>query len=201
MANKQLGLTLVEVLIALFVATVIALASYGSLEASVKAQAAVQQAADDLANFQRTLSVIKDDLNQLRHRDITNQFGDVEPSFRGSVELATPIELTRGGRYRLPSTASSSLERVRFRLVGGELWRDAWFQLDRIVEEPNVSVMLLDNIDALQVRYFYREGDRVSEYDRWDQSHVDMSEKGVPTAVEITLSHATFGEVTQLVLL
>jgi general secretion pathway protein J len=167
---------------------------------------------DLLGDLQRTLSVMEEDLVQLRPRAITNGFGSQEAAFSGGQYQDALLEFTRGGLANPLGLPRSELQRVRYVFTEGQLWRQTWFVLDRTDEnlQPQ-SVLLLDNLDAVRVGFlaavntgvtpdFYALTSNSGYWESdWNSQQVAADQVApLPVAVTVTLSSAEFGQVQRV---
>lgn len=151
MALKRMGFTLVEILIALFIFTLVALIMTKALHSILATQAATEQVAEQLTETQLALLLLSRDLEQALDRPVYKQDGSLEESFIGS---RTSLVLTHSG-FANPDGAqqSSSLQRSGYRLENGQLLRDTWIALDQAPHTLPESRVLLKGVKALSFRY------------------------------------------------
>lgn len=158
------GFTLVEVMVALLIFSMLATAGVALLSFSVRAQAAANAKLDDLGALQRTLSILSADLAQASDRPVRDAAGTPLPAFVGEASgAATPmLRLARNGWTNLDASPRAGVQRVAYQLVDGSLQRLAWPRLDGAAPLPAAS--LLDKVAVLSLRYRYRG----AWSDRWD---------------------------------
>ncbi len=201
MKHNEHGLTLVELLVAILITALIALAAFQAIKTSGDAGEQVARVSSEMAAAQQAIQLLGDDFQHYVPRDILNEFGVQEASIQGGYDAVKIVELTRNGVYRSDRQYQSGLARVAYRLVDDELWRDQWWQIDRVDEEPKQSVKLLEDVSQFEILYFERQSGRVNEYERWGTETDEQGAFLAPLAVEIRLTQATIGEVKRIVLL
>lgn len=186
------GFTLVEVMVALLIFSIIATAGVALLSFSVRAQAATGAKLDDLAALQRTLSILSADLAQAGDRPTRDEAGTLLPAFSGEHEgTAQPmLRLVRGGWTNLDAQPRAGTQKVAYTVDGGILRRVAWPRLDGAAPLP--AAPLMERVASVTLRYRYRG----AWSDRWDGAN------GVPLpdALEMTLRRTTGVEYRQLFL-
>lgn len=207
------GFTLVELLVALGVSALVATLAYAGLATAIGASQGLETEIRRLSEVQQALNIIEEDLQQVRPRAITNGFGTDEPAFTGGAYQDTVLEFTRGGVANPLGLARSELQRVRYLLNGGALWRQSWPVLDRADENsaPD-SVLLLDNIEqfrlgflppaqrGLQPDYFGLTASAAFWENAWDSQRVAPNAVSpLPVAVDLTMTVREFGEVRRVV--
>lgn len=162
--RDQAGFTLVEVMVALLIFSIIATAGVALLSFSVRAQATTGAKLDDLAALQRTLSILSADLAQAHARPVRDETGTVLPAFVGEAGgTATPmLRLVRGGWTNLDAQPRPDLQKVAYQFADGTLQRIVHPRLDGA--QPLPPAPLLTDVRALTLRYRYRG----AWSDRWD---------------------------------
>jgi general secretion pathway protein J len=173
-ARGESGFTLIEVMIALMIFSMIAVAGVAVLSFSVRAGAATAKRLDGAAALERTLSVLSADLGQAVNRPTRDSAGIVRPAFSGD---ASGVALVRGGWSNLDGAPRPDLQKVSYALAGGNLQRTASPQLDGA--EPLPPAVLMEGLKALRFRY-RRAG---AWSDRWD----GLPDQPLPDAAEMVL--------------
>jgi len=149
--DQSIGFTLIEILIALFIFTIVALIMTKSLHTILSAQSGTEKNAQQLSETQMALIFISRDLEQAIDRPIVNQQGEVEGSF---IANRTVIHFTHAG-FANPEgfLQSSSLQRSAYRFEQGQLIRDTWDNLDQSSHTRPHSRVLLKGLSEVSFRY------------------------------------------------
>lgn len=186
--RRSRGFTLLELLVVLLVFAVLSVMAYGGLRTVLDARVAVEASLDRTAALQRGYRKLRDDLRLLRYRPIRDGFGDLQPAFLS--ERGAGVVFTRGG-WRNPLTAPrASLERVRYRLSEGRLYRDSWRVLDQAQDSPVVELALIEGVEDLRWRFL----DNAREWQEdWPPERGDL-----PLLIEMRLETEDWGELTWL---
>lgn len=133
--SARAGFSLVEVLVATFVFSVIAAVSVGLLTSSLNAREANETRIGALAEIDTLRSLLRDDAGQVVLRPVRQADGRVSPvTFAGSIDGVPGAEAERGETVILSLTrrgwanpggmqARSSLQRVDYVLAGSRLDR------------------------------------------------------------------------------
>jgi general secretion pathway protein J len=189
------GFTLLELLVALAIFSLIAVMAYGGLETVLRQQTVTEENAESLAQLQKTYLIMQRDIEQAVPRTIRDEFGDQQAPLIGT----TLFQLTRGGWNNPANQARSTLQRVGYSLEDRQLIRYAWLVLDRAQDSAPTRQPLAADIESMQVRYLDEAGKWL---DQWPPVQSDSNPVATPTdfprAVEITLEHARFGELIWL---
>jgi general secretion pathway protein J len=190
------GFTLLELLVALAVFSVISVMAYSGLDVIIKARLQTDQHANQLARLQIAFSWLKRDVEQYIHRPIRDQYGDKQLTLLGT---GSNITLTRAG-WRNPAQQSrSSLQRVAYLIEDNTLVRSYWWVLDRAQDTRPRKMNLLNEVNELQIRYWDENG---KWHEQWPPSNfLEAPNNNSPSklkAIEITLTMTGWGNLIRL---
>ena len=147
--GSQFGLTMIEILVALLVVSIVSVLGYQALDGVLRARDRQVDTQQELAAVQRALLLLEGDLLHLRARPVRDPFGDLLPAYRvpAGIDL---VQLTRGG---LPPAAgiAGGLQRVAYRIEDGTLARSSWPVVDRIGTAGASAQPLLDGVRELRL--------------------------------------------------
>jgi len=186
---RRLGFTLLEVLIAMAIFSIVGLASFQLLQSVRGIDRATNQQTAAYRELVRSLSIMDRDFIQLVYREIRDELGDRRAAVSVN-EGYYPIELTRQGWNNPLQRPRSELQRVGYQVVEGELQRHLWFVLDRAEDTEPVVQTLMSGIQGLSVYLVMADGDR-----RESISGDDLDE--LPVAIELTISSDNWGDITR----
>lgn len=186
------GFTLVEMLVALMVFGLLCAAGVAVMAHTVDNQGRVGARMDRLGEFQRTRSLIRQDLAQAAVRRVRHADGHALRSSLTGAPLAGDgivLEFTRRGWDNPDALPRASLQRVRYRHVGKTLVRE-WHEA---VDGSPVakSQTLLDGVQSASVSYFHRG--------QWLPGWPGARDQ-LPQAVRIDLTLEDYGALQQLFL-
>lgn len=173
------GFTLVELLVALFVFSVMAGFAYKAINTLVKSGDALEEEMNALASVQKAIQSIERDLRQKAVPAIAST--ESEP-----VSLSpdkTQLELTL-----IPSSLTTKqqvLKHIRYRLADKSLVREAWKNNKPTSEQPDEVVTLLKNVASV-------------EFSALDQT-AETTTQAWPAYFQITLDHEQLGSVKRII--
>jgi len=191
-ARRMQGFTLVEMLVALMVFGLLCAAGVAVMAYTVDNQGKVGARMDRLGEFQRTRSLMKQDLAQAAVRRVRHADGSaVRSAFSGAPLAADGVllEFTRRGWDNPEAEPRASLQRVRYRLVDGALVREAHAAVDGTPAAK--TQMLLTGVESASVSYFHRG--------QWLPGWPGARD-ALPQAVRIDLVLEDYGALQQLFL-
>ncbi|MFP5430711.1 MAG: type II secretion system minor pseudopilin GspJ [Gammaproteobacteria bacterium] len=192
------GFTLLELLIAVAILSLIAVGAYTLLSDTVRVRERGQVHQQQLRDLQKAMMLIQRDLQQATPRAIRDEYGDVQPALY--LPQQNVLEFSRRGWRNPLQQTRSELVRLRYRAEGGELLRERWDVLDRARLTQPERIVLLDNISEFSVQVV-AEGSRSDSWPRLSQASEDRKTAGMPQAVEVAFRHETFGLIRRIILL
>src|SRR5688572_19537117 len=128
-AKKNSGFTLLEVIIALFIFSIISVIMVEALHTAITTQSSTEKKSVRFDELEMALLFMSRDIEQAIDRPITNALNRLEPGLLGTHDTLT---LSHGG-YSNPNGQlnRSTLQRTRYRLNQNTLYRDVWPVLDQ----------------------------------------------------------------------
>ncbi len=209
--RQQRGLTLLEVLIALSIFSLIGMASYRVLSATIESQQASEIYSQLLSERQKALNIIDRDLQQLIDRSIRSTAAEQAAFIQVNQELY-PLEFTRGGRRNPLMLPRSSMQRIAYDIGphpqsanrNSQYYRDdrsylrrhIWSALDREEDAPVIIQTLLPDIEQLSVAVLSEKG----RHQEWPlpEQETNEDEPVKPLAIEIVLENSVGEQLSRL---
>lgn len=188
MKNKS-GFTLLEILIALFVFTIISLILARALHTVINTVSVTEANAARLREVQFTLLLMSRDIEQIIDRPVLAPSGAEEAAFLGT---AAGCKFTHTGFADNAMTAHSSLERVAYEWTDHAIWRRSWPVIDQAPQTLPQSRRLLKGVTNAHFEYIDEKG---NASDRWPPQE---KKQALPRAVKITLTISPWGTLSQL---
>jgi general secretion pathway protein J len=199
MHRRAAGFTLLEVLIAIAIFVIVGALAMGGYNELVKQNEIVERNALRARAVQTAVQRLVQDFTSLEPRPIREPLGDsVEPALRSDSRTERIAELTRSSWSNPAGVPRATLQRVAYRFLNNELRRDYWVVLDRTMTNEPQSVLLLDRVRSVSLRFM--DGNR-TWHEQWPPlgySAPDLPRLR-PIAVEIKLDLEDWGEITRLV--
>lgn len=195
----QGGFTLLEILIAVAIFTIVGAMAMGGYNELVGQSATVEANMARVRAVQTAVMRLSQDFAELEPRPIREPVGDgTQSALRSDGRSLELVSLTRSGWTNTAGLQRSTMQRVTYRLEQGTLYRDQWAVLDRTLATEPQAVPLLDKVTSVTLRYMdpsrnWREA--------WPGSGAagPQSQRSRPLAVEITLELEDWGRIVRLV--
>lgn len=208
--HQHRGFTLLEVLIALSIFSLIGLAAYRMLDIVILSQSKVMSHENKIRSLERAMHIIGSDVEQLVNRPVRDNYGD-QLNALAIGEESYLIEFTRQGWRNPLQLPRSQLQRVAYELgnmykglnttdqqsdSGIHLLRHYWPMLDRNQESKPQTQVLLRNINDLQLRFMDQQGEWHSE---WPVNPlIGEPSNGLPNALMLKLDSSSLGQIERI---
>ena len=194
--NRSSGFTLIEILVAMAIFTIIGLASTGVLTSVINSDQLSTERFAKLEQLQRAMLTIERDIMQIVPRTVRVNNELVSAVTTGGEDVfeseADGLGFVRIGWHNpqmlLPR---STLQAVGYRIQEEQLQRLYGNYVDNVIGyEPKVKILLSD-IEDFRVGFLTDIG-QLEEPDEWQESY---SSATLPLAISITIVSKTFGEI------
>jgi general secretion pathway protein J len=210
MSKSTSGFTLIEVLIALAITTIVSTIAYASISTVLTGVESTRKVAGRTYEINRAWMIISRDLRQFSPRPVRDEFGEEEPAMSGGVAARFLLSFTRSGWHNPVAQQRSNLQRVNYLIEDESLWRESYAVLDRASDTSPNRVKLLEGVEYLDLRFLASVGEVETGNDgesldtrNWAENWVvDTSQPGVgtapPMAIEIRMQLEDLGELRRI---
>ena len=209
---QQRGFTLLELMIAILLFSMVSAAAYKLFDSVSRAQQVTDGILDKLDVIQRAEVILEKDFFQAVPRPIRNDFGDRVAAMKVPNAEGFAVEFTRAGWRNPLNHLRSDLQRVAYALEEGQLIRYYWPDLDRPQDSVQIRQVVLDDVRSFKVRFMDEKKQWRSS---WPPSKGGMNpmqgmqgmlgkaggggaanpEAMMPAAIETTVVHQDFGSM------
>lgn len=194
--QRQQGFTLLELLIAIAIFSIIATFAYAGLNVVLDTKQQTDRHLESLSKMQLGLHLLQMDIEQTVDRPIRNEFGDTEPALRSGGQSELLLELTRTGYANPMRLPRSQLQRVGYLLEEETLYRVTWPVLDRAQDSEPRRQTLFSDVDSLSLNFFDKEMKRQT---RWPpQSTENAADIGLPKGLEMVIETKHMGSLRRV---
>jgi general secretion pathway protein J len=200
--KRQPGFTLVEILVAIAIAAILATMAFTAMSEAMQNRERIKQAQQRLTDLQFAVRSLVQDFSQLAPRPVRVPFGEgYDAAVLAQLGTFSEVLLTRAGWTNPAGLSRSGLQRVRYAVRDGVLYRDYWLALDAQPEPQPVQRALMDGVEGFTIRYM---NDGRQWQDNWPPPQPDAENqmrymRWRPIAVEITLRLRDWGTITRIV--
>ena len=162
------GFTLLELMIAISIFSVISLLTIGGLSNALNTRTHTEESLQHLVRFQMFFSIIDREIHQISKRPVRDEYGAITPAITSDTSVGVEgLEFSHHGRFALAE--QSRLQRVAYYLEDNKLIKKHWKVLDRVEDTQPVKQELLNNIEELSFAYYGHSSDGTGDwYDEWE---------------------------------
>ncbi len=195
----QSGFTLLEVLVAMAIAVVVATLAYESFSVATEATQRTSAAAERINHIDRALQLLETDLRHAVSRSSKDSLGIDTAAFIGAEGSEYLLRFVRGGWVNPLNQPRSELQRVAYRLADDTLWRDYWFNVDDTGAQEPRQLDILQDVTDIRLRFLPNSVTSLGSgqwQPLWPVRGGNLTE--LPAAVEVTVELEDMGEITRL---
>jgi general secretion pathway protein J len=220
--ERQRGFTLIEVMIAVAISLLIATLAYGFLSSAVTAKDSSDEALVTVNQLETVFQLLATDLHHVVDRELPSTaagLGSTQaaPAFMGGNSASRGanfllgdyvLRFARDGWANPLQQQRSDLQRVGYRWLDGQLWRDYWPERNQPLDvEPAGQRLLIEDLKAIRIRFLPFSAKQVSAgpwQDVWPPEDGNLQaingpDRTLPAAVEITLTLEEVGDVQRII--
>ena len=200
--SRARGFTLIEVLVSVFLLSVLAAFCYETLNYVRQSRESTSASFDRVRDLELAVHMMTTDFQQLEPRPVRDQLGTaVEPALLADARSTNIVSMTRGGWPNSIGLPRGTLQRVTYLIENGTLIRQYPTVLDATLANAPVRREILKNVVAVTIRYM----DTTRTWQpQWpplaaNAGSVSQPLSTRPIAVEITFELKDAGKITRLV--
>lgn len=191
--SKQSAFTLTEIMVALFVFSVVVAGALQVFTFLQNATDSNDKQIQRLREVQMAIRQLEEDIRYLVPRTRRDEYGDTSPLIVGeSSSVNSYLEFTRAGWRNPAKLTRSELQHLKYEFVDDELLRHHWMYVDPAQEGQQLTRVMLTGLKSFKVEFL--------EQDNWKEDWIiDRGSKGtMPEAIKITVELEDFGELYRL---
>lgn len=191
------GFTLIEILVALIIFTIIASITSATLYEAFNTRDKVNSMADKLNQLELAMAIVEQDSNQAISRSVRGNDLRYYPAFIGQPNY---VEFTRSGLLNpKQKEGRSSIQRIAYRCDGDKLYRKSWDELDTVDRNKFHEKIILSNLSTCGFEYVNRTLNILNEWR--PQSSIRerlLKPELLPKAIRVNLKIKNWGELQPL---
>ena len=207
MKRASRGFTLIELMVALFIAAIIFAMGYGAIRQALTSHESLKEQQARIINLQTAVRVLEQDFLQLTPRPVRQPVGDepAQAALVGSPPGGDPIvALTRLGWANPGGLQRTGLQRVAYFLQKGTLRREHFDVLDPVLASKTEKRNLLEHVKSFTLRYLDQNRTWQPQWPPATNTvmagaSVELSLRQRPLAVEITIESEEWGKIVRII--
>jgi len=194
MQMRARGFTLIEVVIAMFIAAIMFAIGYGAINQALRDRDSLNVSQERVTEIQRGMRVIAQDFAQTIARAArdTSGTGQLMPAMLATGSSDIIVTFTRAGWSNPAGIQRPAEQRVRYRFFDGDLVREHWLSVDPALNTEPRQRTLLTKVSAVEIRFL----DPVSRQWRTDWPSGGATGQVAPNAVSLLLTRPIAIEFT-----
>ena len=182
--TRDAGFTLIEMLVALALTSMIAVAGSTLLVGTVRASDRLGKTTESVSKIELAHTLMRDDF-----ANIQTLVGDAgRPDYTSEPFVAFVRD---GWSHPVPDDSRASLLAVAYQFRDGTLTRRAWLRPDPAADTPHVDRVIATGLSRMSARYF----DGREWLPEWN-----TGKEGMPAAIELTLEYSDKDALRELFL-
>jgi general secretion pathway protein J len=152
---RRTGFTLIEVVIAIFIAAVMFAIGYRTLSQAMIDREALNASQTRVNEIQRGMRIVAQDFAQVAARAArdTQGNGELQPAISADDRDNTLLTFSRNGWSNPAGLSRPAEERVRYRFLEGSLLREHWLSVDPALNSEPRQRVVLTRVKSVEVRF------------------------------------------------
>ena len=194
---NEKGFTLIEILVAIFLASLIVILVFSGLSTSLSMNEKTLNRSNLLSQITLTDKIIKRDLLHALDRKARDERGDeLDSPLFGETLLNEGIFLAFSIHTPIKNTSQGALKWVEYSKEGTQIIRSEYSYADKVLDSLKHTSILLESVDSLDLKFF----NQGSFTEVWPpQETVEFSE--LPQMIEISFKFKLYGDIFRRYLL
>lgn len=204
---RRAGFTLIEVVVAIFIAAVMFAIGYRALNQALLERDAINTAQARVTEIQRGMRVLAQDFAQIAARTARDLegAGNLQPAVLATARDNTLVTMSRTGWSNPAGIQRPAEQRVRYRFVDGSLVREHWLSVDPALNAEARQRVILTRLTSAEMRFldpvsrtWRTEWPGVTSTAPVGPANVDELLRPRPLAIELTLVFEDWGRVQRI---
>lgn len=150
--ENEHGFTLVEVLIALFIFSLISVGATSALTASLRGQNQMEERLEEISSLETMRGILRGDMANLHFRQVRDAYGGNEP-YVLRADQQDLLLFTRSGRSNPLGDPRGDLQRVSYHFENGNFIRRSFAQVDPAPQSGYTDRILLSGLSRVNIGF------------------------------------------------
>lgn len=195
--SSALGFTLIEVIIALGIVSVVVFLGYGSLNTAIVSNDVTEDALKDMENLDRTWQLLEQDMRNVIQKRTSLINVACEPGFCSKNDPDYQLKFVRGGRPNPLNLKRSHIYQVGYRWEEEKLHRDTWPDTEEALKDEAQSMRLLKKVSDFEMKFLPTNAKNLVKRS-WRDQWPELGGGGLPVAIEVTMEVKGFGRMSRV---
>ncbi len=183
------GFTLVELLVAVAIFSVVSVLAYGGLDTLLRLREGTDLRSQQLRTIQLAYAITKRDLEQMANRPVRDQLGDEIPA---AFLFNDNFEFTSSGLSNPLGIRRSDFQRIAYQVDDNQLQRLTWPVLDRGNDTTAMRTTLIPDLLQFQLKFLDQNHQWQNEWNSATMGHQ------LPKAIEVNIELKNLGDIRWL---
>lgn len=204
---RRNGFTLIEVVIAIFIAAIMFAIGYRTLSQAMNDREALKASQQRVTEIQQGMRLIAQDFAQIAARPARDLqgAGDLQPAVLATGTTDVVLTFSRTGWSNPAGVQRPAEQRVRYRFLDGSLLREHWMSVDPALNAEPRQRTLLTKLKSVEIRFLDPQTRNWQK--QWPNGQVvgqaapaviDQTLRPRPLAIELTLVFEDWGRVQRI---
>jgi general secretion pathway protein J len=204
---RRTGFTLIEVVIAIFIAAIMFAIGYRTISQAMNDREALKTTQDRITEIQRGMRIVAQDFAQIAARPARDLqgAGDLQAAVLATGSTDVVLTFTRTGWSNPAGVQRPAEQRVRYRFVDGALLREHWMSVDPALNTEPRQRTLLTRLKSVEVRFLDPQTRNWTK--QWPNAQgtgqvaaaiIDPTLRPRPLAIELTVVFEDWGRVQRI---
>lgn len=193
---KQQGMTLIEIIVALSVFSILSVMTFSGLNTVFNTQRLLNDKKQYISGLQYAFKFMQQDFSQVLPKTIRGQHGSYQSMF--SSDGNRTLNFTYSGGRNPANLKKSKLLRVAYEFDGQKLIRHYWPQLDGFDEKQSNKFLLANEIGSIEWQFLKHNNEWSNQ---WPPINVELQDIGIPRAVLMNIYSERYGDVNRIFML
>ncbi len=188
--KKTGGYTLLELLVAVSIFSIISAMSYSGLRTVIEHKNRLEKVGETYKYLEKAFILIEQDLMQMANAPIRDELGDdVRSFFYSDQKSSFYFEFTRDGLIDWNDMKLVRQQRIAYLLDDDKLIRRSWKILHRGLKSEPTDAVLLNKVNSIELQWFFEQ---------WSDATKLNEEKRLPRAIKLQIDFAGLGSIERI---
>ena len=194
--KKQLqGFTLIELMIAIIIFSIMATMAYSGLNSVLKSHDLLNKQQENFNQLNQIINQFQKEIRQIVPRPVHDKYSTLIPALKLETSNEIIFSFTRAGIPNPSGLQKNSLQRIDYLFSGKTLKKRTWLTIDRNNSADYSEEIISTNLNKFKIDIL---GFNNAWYQQWPTNNNDPIDL-LPKAIRINLTLQDLGDINRLV--